>query len=188
MLLVINNYDSFTYNLVQYIGNFTTKMKVINNDKINFNEICKLNIEKILISPGPKSPSEAGQCKEVLDIFKDEIPILGVCLGHQIIGEYFGASVTFSPYVYHGKTSRVHHDGRGIFKGIKQNINVGRYHSLIVENTNFPHDQLDITAQTEDGLIMGIRHKTYDIESVQFHPESILTTNGIEMISNFVNK
>ncbi|MFD1774701.1 anthranilate synthase component II [Paenibacillus rhizophilus] len=186
MILVIDNYDSFTYNLVQYIGKHTKNIVVYKNNKITIEELRGLPISRILISPGPKSPSEAGISKLVIDYFKNKVPILGVCLGHQAVGEVFGGMTVHAPYVMHGKPSKIFHDGKGIFKGIKQGIPVGRYHSLVIDPHTFPKDELVITARTEDNIIMGVRHKQFPVEAVQFHPESIITQNGLMMMENFL--
>lgn len=186
MNVIIDNYDSFTYNLVQYIGVFTSDILIYKNDEISIEELEKLNISRIMISPGPKSPSEAGISKAVIEHFKGKVPIVGVCLGHQAIGEVFGGATIHAPYVMHGKASVITHDEEGMFSGVRQNINVGRYHSLVIDPETFPHDELKITAKTEDGVIMGVRHRHYPIEAVQFHPESILTQDGLKMIENFL--
>ena len=185
-ILVIDNYDSFTYNLVQLIGNFTDDIIVKRNDKITISEIRELNPDKIVISPGPGTPEDSGISQEVIKQLGSTIPILGVCLGHQTIGYCFNAVVTNAPYLMHGKTSGVKHDGKTIYKGIEQNFLAGRYHSLVIENNSVP-DELEITAQTEDGIIMGVRHKTFPIEGIQFHPESILTKVGDKLIKNWLD-
>lgn len=185
-ILVIDNYDSFTYNLVQLIGNFTDDIIVKRNDKITISEIRELNPSKIVISPGPGTPEDSGISQEVIKQLGSTIPIIGVCLGHQTIGYCFNAVVTNAPYLMHGKTSGVKHDGKTIYNGIEQNFPAGRYHSLVIENNSVP-DELEITAKTEDGIIMGVRHKTFPIEGIQFHPESILTKVGDKLIKNWLD-
>ena len=186
MLLVIDNYDSFTYNLVQYLGELGAEMRVYRNDEITVEEIEKeLQPEKILISPGPGTPDSAGISLDVLKNFGDQIPILGVCLGHQAIGQIFGGKVIRAPEPVHGKPVEIRHDGKTIFADLPQNFEAGRYHSLIVERDDLP-DCLEISATSPDGLIMGLRHKTYKIEGVQFHPESILTPEGKKLLQNFL--
>ena len=186
MLLVIDNYDSFTYNLVQYLGELGAEMKVYRNDEITVEEIeNRLKPEKILISPGPGTPDSAGISLNVLERFADRLPILGVCLGHQAIGQLFGGKVVRAPQPVHGKPVEIRHDGKTIFADLPQNFEAGRYHSLIVERDNLP-DCLEISADSPDGLIMGLRHKTYKIEGVQFHPESILTPEGKKLLQNFL--
>lgn len=186
MLLVIDNYDSFTYNLVQYLGELGAEMKVYRNDEITVEEIeNRLKPEKILISPGPGTPDSAGISLNVLERFADRLPILGVCLGHQAIGQIFGGKVVRAPQPVHGKPVEIRHDGKTIFTDLPQNFEAGRYHSLIVERDNLP-DCLEISADSPDGLIMGLRHKTYKIEGVQFHPESILTPEGKKLLQNFL--
>ncbi len=186
MLLVIDNYDSFTYNLVQYLGELGAEMKVYRNDEITVEEIENdIKPEKILISPGPGTPDSAGISLNVLERFADRLPILGVCLGHQAIGQIFGGKVIRAPQPVHGKPVEIRHDGKTIFADLPQNFEAGRYHSLIVERDNLP-DCLEISADSPDGLIMGLRHKTYKIEGVQFHPESILTPEGKKLLQNFL--
>ena len=186
MLLVIDNYDSFTYNLVQYLGELGAEMKVYRNDEITVEEIeNRLKPEKILISPGPGTPDSAGISLNVLERFADRLPILGVCLGHQAIGQLFGGKVVRAPQPVHGKPVEIRHDGKTIFTDLPQNFEAGRYHSLIVERDNLP-DCLEISADSPDGLIMGLRHKAYKIEGVQFHPESILTPEGKKLLQNFL--
>lgn len=185
MLLVIDNYDSFTYNLVQYLGELGQKMTVIRNDKIDIEEIEKMKPDRILISPGPCTPDEAGISLAVIKRFASEIPLLGVCLGHQAIGQAFGGKVVRGGYPVHGKTSMIHHDGKTIFEGIENPFEATRYHSLVVEKESLP-DVLEITAWTEDGVIMGIRHKEHLVEGVQFHPESVLTKEGKKILANFL--
>ena len=184
-ILMIDNYDSFTYNLVQYIGELGGNIKVRRNDKIGFDEIEEMSPLKIIISPGPGRPDDAGISKDLIKYFYKKIPILGVCLGHQCIGEVFGANVINSGIVVHGKTSMIFHDGRTIFKNIVSPFEAARYHSLILERDTIP-DNFEISAWTEDGIVMGIRHKNYQLEGVQFHPESFLTKCGKKILENFI--
>lgn len=186
MILIIDHYDSFTYNLMQYTLEFTTSVKVINYDKLNFKDFNANNITKIILSPGPKAPKDYEKTKKIIEHFKGRVPILGVCLGHQIIAEFFGGEIKHAPYICHGKIDRIEHDNKGIFNCIEPITNVARYHSLVVNEEHFPEKELEVTSRTMDGLIMGIRHRFYDIEGIQFHPESILTKQGLEMIRNFV--
>ena len=185
MILVIDNYDSFTYNLVQYLGELGADLKVYRNDKITIREIGKLRPSKVLISPGPGKPEDAGISEEVIRVFGASTPILGVCLGHQAIGEAFGGRIVGAKHLMHGKTSVICHDGMGIFKGISNPFEATRYHSLVVERKSLPK-VLKITAETKDKEIMGLRHKTYPIYGVQFHPESILTLEGKMILGNFL--
>src|SRR5687767_670360 len=186
MLLVIDNYDSFTYNLVQYLGELGAEMKIFRNDAITVDEIENgLRPERILISPGPGTPDGAGITLPVIDRFAGRVPILGVCLGHQAIGQHFGGRVVRGPAPVHGKPVVIKHDGRTLFAGINGDFNAGRYHSLVVERDSLP-DSLEITAESPDGLVMGLRHKELPIEGVQFHPESILTDHGKLMLKNFL--
>jgi len=186
MLLVVDNYDSFTYNLVQYLGELGAEMKIYRNDEISVDDIEReLNPERILISPGPGTPDTAGITLETIDRFAGKVPILGVCLGHQAIGQHFGGKVSRAPEPVHGKPVKVSHDGKTIFQGIDGEFNAGRYHSLIVERESMP-ECLEITAESPDGLVMGLRHKELPIEGVQFHPESILTDHGKLMLKNFL--
>jgi glutamine amidotransferase of anthranilate synthase or aminodeoxychorismate synthase len=185
MILVIDNYDSFTYNLVQYLGELGEDIIVKRNDEIGLDDIAALAPDHILISPGPCSPNEAGISLAVIDRFKGEIPIFGVCLGHQSIGQAFGGDVVRAEKLMHGKTSEILHDGKTIFEGIPSPFTATRYHSLIVKRETLP-DCLEITAETAEGEIMGLRHKEYPIEGVQFHPESIITENGLNMLRNFL--
>lgn len=187
MLLVIDNYDSFTYNLVQYLGELGAEMRVFRNDEVSLEEIeNELKPEKILISPGPGTPDDAGISLKVLETFAERVPILGVCLGHQAIGQIFGGKVVRAPEPVHGKPVEICHDGKTIFAGLDYRFRAGRYHSLIVERESLP-DALEISATSPDGLIMALRHKTHKIEGVQFHPESILTTEGKKLLQNFLN-
>jgi para-aminobenzoate synthetase component 2 len=186
MLLVIDNYDSFTYNLVQYLGELGQKVAVRRNNHITVDEIEeRLRPERIVISPGPGTPDDAGISLEVIDRFAGKIPLLGVCLGHQAIGQAFGGHVVRAPELMHGKASEVRHDGRTIFAGLSDNFLAGRYHSLIVEEESLPQC-LEVSARTKDGVIMGLRHREWRIEGVQFHPESILTPEGKQLLSNFL--
>lgn len=183
-IVVIDNYDSFTHNLVQYFGVLFPNFRIFKNDQVRLSFIEKLNPIMILISPGPKSPSEAGLSKECISAFAGKFPIFGVCLGHQAIGEVFGADVRHAPLVMHGKVSVIEHDGKTVFKGIPKPLLVARYHSLLVSSENFPDEELQISATTQDNLIMGMRHRKYPIEGVQFHPESVLTDHGHAIIRN----
>ena len=186
MLLVIDNYDSFTYNLVQYLGELGAEMRVFRNDEITVEEIeDDIKPKKILISPGPGTPDSAGISLDVLKKFAERLSILGVCLGHQAIGQIFGGKVVRAPEPVHGKPVEIRHDGRTIFADLSQNFEAGRYHSLIVERDSLP-DCLEISATSPDGLIMGLRHKRHKIEGVQFHPESILTPEGKKLLQNFL--
>jgi para-aminobenzoate synthetase component 2 len=186
MILVIDNYDSFTYNLVQYLGELHQEPVVRRNDEISLDDIQRMNPDHILISPGPCTPNEAGISLALIDRFEGQIPILGVCLGHQAIGQAFGGEVIRAPLMMHGKTSQIHHDGKSIFAGLPQPFTATRYHSLIVRRETLP-DCLEISAETEDGIIMGLRHKEYAVEGVQFHPESIITQHGHQLLTNFLN-
>lgn len=185
MLLVIDNYDSFTYNLVQYFGELGAEMKVIRNDQITIAEIEELAPTHLCVSPGPCTPNEAGISLEVIKHFAGKIPILGVCLGHQSIGQVFGGDVVRADSLMHGKTSDIHHTGKSIYTGLMSPLTATRYHSLIVKRDSLP-ECLEITAETEDGVIMGFQHKEYCIHGVQFHPESILTEHGKDMLRNFL--
>ena len=185
MILVIDNYDSFTYNLVQYLGELGAQPEVRRNDQTTVEEIARLAPERIVISPGPKTPTEAGICLEVICHFSGKVPILGVCLGHQSIGQAFGGRVIRAPELMHGKTSMISHDSRTIFAGLPNPFPATRYHSLIVERSSLP-ECLEISAHTPDGLIMGLRHKNLKVEGVQFHPESILTEAGKQLLANFL--
>jgi anthranilate synthase/aminodeoxychorismate synthase-like glutamine amidotransferase len=185
MILMIDNYDSFTYNLVQYLGEMGQQLKVFRNDKITVEEIEALKPDRIVISPGPRTPTEAGVSVETITHFAGKIPILGVCLGHQSIGQAFGGEVVRAPRLMHGKTSMIHHDGEGVFVGLPNPFEATRYHSLVIRRETMP-DCLQITAETDMREIMGVRHKEYSIEGVQFHPESILTTEGKKLLANFV--
>jgi anthranilate synthase component 2 len=186
MILLIDNYDSFTYNLYQYIGIFNDDIRVVRNDKITIEEIKELDPERIVLSPGPKNPKEAGICMDVVREFTGKKPILGICLGHQCIGEALGGTVSYAKKLYHGKQSVIEHDKTSVFTGIDSPIKVARYHSLAVQKADLP-DCLRILAETEDGEIMAIRHKEYPVVGLQFHPESIYTEHGKRIIENFVN-
>ena len=185
MILVVDNYDSFTYNLVQYLGELGAQLEVRRNDQITLDEIERMAPERIVISPGPKTPSEAGICLDVILKFSGCVPILGVCLGHQSIGQAFGGKVMRAPEIMHGKTSLISHDGKTIFSGLPNPFPATRYHSLIVERDSLP-DCLSVSAASPDGLIMGLRHKKLKVEGVQFHPESVLTGAGMQLLANFL--
>ena len=185
MILVIDNYDSFTYNLVQYLGEMKVELQVHRNDQISVNRISELKPDRILISPGPCSPCEAGLSNEIIRTFGPHLPLLGVCLGHQCIGHTFGAEVIVNYRMMHGKTSPIKHDGKFLFKGMPNPFAATRYHSLVIRRETIP-DCLEITAETEEGEIMGVRHKTHPIWGVQFHPESILTDSGRKILENFL--
>ena len=187
MILVIDNYDSFTYNLVQYLGELGADLTVVRNDEMTLDQIQKMKPSHILISPGPGRPEDAGISESVIKTFYKTIPILGVCLGHQAMGQVFGAKVGYAPYLMHGKSSFIQHDGKTIFKGIPSPLKVGRYHSLVVEEKSIPKE-LEVTSRTEDGVVMGLRHKKFPMEGIQFHPESILTDFGKEMLKNFLER
>jgi anthranilate synthase/aminodeoxychorismate synthase-like glutamine amidotransferase len=185
MLLVIDNYDSFTYNLVQYLGELGARLHVVRNDALDVDGIARLAPERIVISPGPGHPDQAGVSLEVIRRFGPTTPILGVCLGHQAIGRAFGATVARARIQMHGKTSEVRHDGRGVFAGLSNPFVATRYHSLVVLADTVPPD-LEVTARAEDGEVMGLRHRRHPIEGVQFHPESILTVEGKRLLANFL--
>jgi anthranilate synthase/aminodeoxychorismate synthase-like glutamine amidotransferase len=185
MLLVIDNYDSFTYNLVQYLGELKVAMEVRRNDRISLEEIRAMNPERLLISPGPCSPRESGLSNEIIRSFSTRIPTLGVCLGHQCIGHVFGASVVVNYRMMHGKTSPIRHNGRDLFEGMPNPFSATRYHSLVIQKESLP-ECLEITAETAEGEVMGVKHKQYPIWGVQFHPESILTESGRQILQNFL--
>ena len=187
MLLMIDNYDSFTYNIVQYFGELGEDVRVYRNDEITIEQIEALNPDRICISPGPKAPAQAGISVDVLKHFAGKKPILGVCLGHQAIGEAFGGKVIRAKQVMHGKTSLIAHTGVGVFKGLPSPFTVIRYHSLAIERASLP-SCLEVTAWTDDGEIMGVRHRQFDIEGVQFHPESILSEHGHALLKNFLER
>lgn len=187
MILIIDNYDSFTYNLYQYVGIFNNDVKVVRNDQITIDEIIALDPEKIILSPGPKSPFEAGICISVVEEFYNKKPILGICLGHQSIGAAFGATITYAKQLLHGKQSMMKHNGEDIFCGIPNPIKVARYHSLAVLESTIP-DELLAIGFAEDGEVMAIKHKQYPVYGLQFHPESIYTDNGKKIIENFIRR
>ena len=187
MLLMIDNYDSFTYNLVQYLAEIGQEVEVVRNDKISIEEINKLNPRYIVISPGPCTPNEAGISLELIEAFKGKIPILGVCLGHQSIGQAFGGKIVHAQTIMHGKTSKIFHNNKGVFRGIKDPFIATRYHSLVIEKQTLPNC-FDITAWTDDNEIMGIKHKELAIEGVQFHTESILSEHGHDLLKNFLDQ
>ena len=186
MLLMIDNYDSFTYNLVQYFGELGQEVKTFRNDQISIEEIRKLDPKYIVISPGPCTPKESGISMQVIDSFKEKKPILGVCLGHQAIGAVFGANIIKAKELMHGKTSEINHDGNFLFEGMPQNFIATRYHSLVIEEKTLSEDFI-VNARTEDGSIMGIQHCKLNVSGVQFHPESIMTEDGKKLLSNFLN-
>ena len=185
MILVIDNYDSFTYNLVHLVGGHTDDLKVVRNDALQVEDVRRLAPLAILISPGPGRPADAGITEDVIRELGEEIPILGVCLGHQAIGEVYGGRITYAPSLMHGKTSEVQHEGSGIFQDVATPFTATRYHSLVVERGSLPED-LEITAETADGVIMGLRHRHYPVEGIQFHPESVLTREGPKIIANWI--
>ena len=185
MILLIDNYDSFTYNLYQYLCELGAEVDVVRNDKITLDQIRDMNPEKIVVSPGPCTPDKAGISNEVVREFGPIIPVLGVCLGHQCVGQTFGGVVGKAGEIMHGKTSLIHHDGKGVFSGIPSPFEAIRYHSLVVYKEDLP-DELEVTAWTESGIVMGLRHKEYDIQGIQFHPESIMTQYGKEILGNFL--
>ncbi len=186
MILLLDNYDSFTYNLAQYLGQMGQMLVVRRNDKITLDEIADLAPERIVISPGPGTPKQAGISIALIERFGGKIPILGVCLGHQAIGEAFGGRVIRAKKIMHGKTSEIHHDGKTIFRDVPQDFPATRYHSLIVERKSLPAE-LEISAETQDGTIMGLRHGKMKVEGVQFHPESVLTGAGYQLLQNFLS-
>jgi len=186
MILVIDNYDSFTYNLVQYLGELGAEPVVARNDRVTISEIERLQPERIVISPGPCTPNEAGISLDVIHHFSGKVPLLGVCLGHQAIGQAFGGDVVRAPYLMHGKTSQILHDGRTVFSGLDNPFTATRYHSLVVERASVPA-VLEVSATTSDGLVMGLRHRDFICEGVQFHPESILTGAGKALLRNFLS-
>ena len=184
-ILLIDNYDSFTYNLFHYISKIKKNVEVIRNDKIDGNSILRKKYDKIVISPGPGNPNQAGNCIEIVKKVYEKIPILGVCLGHQIIGQVFGGKIVHARSLMHGKTSKIRHNKMGLFKNIQNNFEATRYHSLVVDRKKFPK-KLQITAETNNKTIMGLMHKEYDIHGFQFHPESISTKVGMKLIKNFI--
>ena len=186
MILLLDNYDSFTYNLAQYLGELGCNVEVHRNDRITVEEIARRKPDRIVISPGPCTPQEAGISVELIERLAGKFPILGVCLGHQAIGAAFGGKIIRAPKLFHGKTSQIHHDGKNIFRQLPDPLTATRYHSLIVERKSLPRE-LAITAETDDGIIMGLRHRRHKIEGVQFHPESVLTVSGKQLLSNFLS-
>ena len=182
-ILLLDNYDSFTYNVYQLMSELGAAVEVVRNDKISVDEVR--NFSAVIISPGPGVPSDAGISETLIAELKGELPILGICLGHQAIGEVFGGKIIRANEVVHGKTSRLIHNGKGLYRGLEQGVEVGRYHSLIIERETLP-DCLEITSELDDGTIMGVRHKVFDVEGIQFHPESILTLSGRVMMKNFL--
>jgi len=189
MILLIDNYDSFTYNLVQRLGEIDpgVDLKVVRNDRITIEEIEALQPSRLIISPGPCTPNEAGISNEVVKAFASRVPLLGVCLGHQCVGQVFGAKIVRADRIMHGKTSMVHHDGKGVYRGLSNPFQATRYHSLVIQPDTLP-EELEVVARTEDGEIMGIRHKTLPLEGVQFHPESFLTLEGTKLWRNFLEE
>ena len=185
-ILLIDNYDSFTFNLYHYISSLKVNVDVIRNDKINSKEIVRKNYNKIVISPGPGNPNQSGNCINILKTLHQELPFLGVCLGHQIIGQVFGSKIVQAKKLMHGKTSKIRSKKTGILKNLPKNFEATRYHSLIIEKKSLSKD-LEITAETDDGIIMGVQHKKFNIHGVQFHPESIKTKLGIKILKNFIN-
>ena len=187
MILVIDNYDSFTYNLVHLVGRRTADLRVVRNDALRLDDVRALAPAGILISPGPGRPAEAGISEEVVREMGTDTPILGVCLGHQAIGEVFGASIVHAPSLMHGKTSRIRHDGQTIFRDVSQDFTATRYHSLVVDRASLP-DDLEVTAETSDGVVMGLRHRSWPVEGIQFHPESVLTEEGPLIVDNWLDR
>jgi len=187
MTFLLDNYDSFTYNLAQYLGELGERVVVRRNDQVTLAAIERLKPKRIVISPGPGTPDTAGITLAVIERFAGKVPILGVCLGHQAIGQAFGGKVVGAPTLMHGKTSEILHDGRTVFRGLPQRFAAGRYHSLVVSPRGFPKKELEISARTRDGVIMGLRHRRHRVEGVQFHPESILTAEGKRLLKNFLS-
>lgn len=186
-ILVIDNYDSFVYNLVQYLGELGAEPLVVRNDEVTVDEAVALHPDGVLLSPGPGRPEDAGILCEAISAFAGRTPVFGVCLGHQAIGHVFGGTVVRAPELVHGKTSPINHEGRGVFAGLGSPLAATRYHSLVVERESLP-SSLEVTATTNDGMIMGMRHREYDVEGVQFHPESVLTQHGHEIVRNFLRR
>jgi anthranilate synthase/aminodeoxychorismate synthase-like glutamine amidotransferase len=184
-ILMIDNYDSFTYNLVQFLGRLGADLVVYRNNHTDLEEVKEMDPAGIVVSPGPKAPCDAGLSKNIIREFGPRIPVLGVCLGHQCIGEVYGGRVDRAPYVMHGKTSRLNHDGRGVFAGLPSPMEAARYHSLAILDEGFPA-ALEVSARTDDGLIMGVRHREYPVEGIQFHPESFMTPEGLRLLANFL--
>ena len=183
MILLLDNYDSFTYNVFQLLSELGAEVSVVRNDKISVDEVK--NFSAVIISPGPGVPSDAGVSEKIISELKGRLPIFGICLGHQAIGEVFGGKIIRAKEIVHGKTSKLKHNGRGIYRGLPQGVDVGRYHSLIIERETLP-ECLEVTSELDDGTIMGVRHKIFDVEGIQFHPESILTPDGKIMMKNFL--
>jgi len=186
VILLLDNYDSFTYNLAQYLGELGCQVEVHRNDRISVEQIAQRKPERIVISPGPCTPQEAGICVELIRKLAGKIPILGVCLGHQAIGAAFGGKIIRAPKLFHGKTSQIRHDGSGVFRGLPNPFTATRYHSLIVERKSLPKE-LQVTAETDDNIIMGMQHREYPLMGVQFHPESVLTESGKQLLKNFLS-
>lgn len=186
MILLLDNYDSFTYNVYQLLSELGAAVEVVRNDKITIDAV-KNNYSAVIISPGPGVPSDAGISEQIISELKGELPILGICLGHQAIGEVFGGKIVRAAEIVHGKTSKLIHNGKVLYFGLEQGVEVGRYHSLIIERETLP-DCLEITSELDDGTIMGVRHKNFDVEGIQFHPESILTPCGRQMMTNFLKR
>ena len=186
MIFVLDNYDSFTYNLVHLVGRHTDAIEVVRNDALTVEDVRAMAPAGILISPGPGRPADAGITEPLIEELGPTTPVLGVCLGHQAIGEVYGGTVTHAAELMHGKTSPVRHDGRSVFEGVEQDFEATRYHSLVVDRDGFPEDALEVTAETADGTIMGLRHHTHPIEGIQFHPESVLTSAGPRIIENWL--
>ena len=184
-ILLLDNYDSFTYNVYQLLSELGAAIEVVRNDKISVDEVK--NFSAVIISPGPGVPSDAGVSEQIISELKGELPIFGICLGHQAIGEVFGGKIIRAKEIVHGKTSKLKHNGQGLYKNLNQGVEVGRYHSLIIERETLP-DCLDDTSELDDGTIMGVRHKNFDVEGIQFHPESILTPSGKIMLKNFLSR
>ena len=184
-ILLLDNYDSFTYNVYQLLSELGAAVEVVRNDKISVDDVKKFSA--VIISPGPGVPSDAGISEQIISELKGELPILGICLGHQAIGEVFGGKIVRAAEIVHGKTSKLIHNGKGLYFGLEQGVEVGRYHSLIIERETLP-DCLEITSELDDGTIMGVRHKNFDVEGIQFHPESILTPCGRQMMTNFLKR
>jgi len=185
VILLLDNYDSFTYNLAQYLGELSCTLEAHRNDKISVEDIVRRKPERIVISPGPCTPQEAGISVELIQKLAPQYPIFGVCLGHQAIGAAFGAKIVRAPKLFHGKTSEIKHDGKGIFRSVPNPLTATRYHSLIVDRKSLPRE-LQISAETQDGIVMGLRHRKFKVEGVQFHPESVLTASGKQILKNFL--
>jgi anthranilate synthase/aminodeoxychorismate synthase-like glutamine amidotransferase len=186
-ILVIDNFDSFVFNLVQYLGELGADPVVVRNDERTVDDLVADGFDGVLISPGPGTPDDSGISLDVIGAFAGKQPVFGVCLGHQCIGQHYGGEVVRAPEIMHGKTSQIHHQGRGVFEGLPEPLEATRYHSLVVDRASVP-DVLEITAETSDGIVMGLRHRTLDVEGVQFHPESVLTSAGHALIQNFLDR